>query len=79
MLANHRLKQRLLHAGAATSDIIGQYVATIKVLRIIDPTFVTIDRIAEPINAYLQYVYQRASERLSQQLATDTHTHTHMM
>lgn len=49
----NRLKQRLLHAGAATIDIIGQYVATIKVLRMIDPTYVSIDRIAIPTGEYL--------------------------
>ncbi len=33
-----QLEKRLLHAGANTSDIITQYIATIKALRVIDPT-----------------------------------------
>ncbi|KAK9820288.1 hypothetical protein WJX72_008627 [[Myrmecia] bisecta] len=45
---------RLLHAGAATSDIIQQYVSTIKTLREVDPTGVLLEAVGEPIKEYLR-------------------------
>lgn len=44
----------MLHPGAITSDIITQYISTIKVLRIIDPSGVTLDKVSEPIQQYLR-------------------------
>ncbi|DBA88589.1 hypothetical protein WJX77_003031 [Trebouxia sp. C0004] len=46
--------ERLLHAGAATSDIIEQYVSTIKTLREVDPTAVLLEAVAEDIREYLR-------------------------
>ncbi|PIA32550.1 hypothetical protein AQUCO_04400028v1 [Aquilegia coerulea] len=48
------LRCRLLTAGASTSDILHQYVSTIKVLRIIDPTGVFLEAVGEPIREYLK-------------------------
>ncbi|KAK9825161.1 hypothetical protein WJX81_008683 [Elliptochloris bilobata] len=48
------IQQRLLHAGAATSDIIAQYVATIRALRDVDPSGVLLEAVGDPIKAYLR-------------------------
>jgi len=48
------LRQRLLTAGAATTDILLQYVSTIKALRTMDPTGVVLEAVAEPIKEYLR-------------------------
>ncbi len=45
--------ERLLHPGANTSDIISQYISTIKTLRIIDSTGLTLDSVSEPVRIYL--------------------------
>ena len=47
--------KRLLQPGAATSDILQQYVSTIKVLRYLDPPGVLLYGVAEPIRRYLRY------------------------
>lgn len=47
------LRKRLLHPGAQTSQILDVYIATIKVLRLIDPTDTLLDQVARPIKAYL--------------------------
>jgi len=48
------LQQRLLHPGANTSQIIDVYVATIKALRLLDPTGVLLESVAEPVKDYLR-------------------------
>ncbi|KAL3697240.1 hypothetical protein R1sor_011316 [Riccia sorocarpa] len=48
------LKQRLLTAGAATTDILLQYISTIKALRTLDPTGVVLEAVGEPIKEYLR-------------------------
>lgn len=48
------LVDRLLHPGAATSDIIHQYVASIKVLNDIDSSGAILNIVAEPIRDYLR-------------------------
>lgn len=48
------LRQRLLTAGAATTDILLQYVSTIKALRVMDPTGVVLEAVGEPIKEYLR-------------------------
>ena len=48
------LRQRLLTAGAATTDILLQYVSTIKALRTMDPTGVVLEAVGEPIKEYLR-------------------------
>ena len=45
---------RLLHAGAATSDILQTYISTIRVLQIIDPEGQLLHAIGAPICAYLR-------------------------
>ncbi len=47
------LKSRLLHPGANTSDIVRTYMLCIHVLRIVDPSGVTLDRVSGPVRAYL--------------------------
>jgi anaphase-promoting complex subunit 2 len=52
-----RIDKRLLHPGADTKVILGQYVSTIKCLRIIDPPGVLLFKVADPIRRYLRYVH----------------------
>ena len=42
------LTNRLLTAAAATTDIVGHYVATVKALRELDPTGVLLDAVGGP-------------------------------
>ncbi|KAF6265130.1 hypothetical protein COO60DRAFT_1116784 [Scenedesmus sp. NREL 46B-D3] len=48
------LQQRLLHAGAATSDIIHTYVSTIRAMRQLGRSGLLLDTVSEPIRAYLR-------------------------
>ncbi|KAL4426176.1 hypothetical protein ABPG77_007458 [Micractinium sp. CCAP 211/92] len=48
------LQDRLLHPGAATSDIIQQYVSAIKALAHIDPAGAILGAVGGPIRAYLR-------------------------
>ncbi|KAF5200002.1 Anaphase-promoting complex subunit [Thalictrum thalictroides] len=48
------LRNRLLTAGASTTDILHQYVSTIKVLQIVDPTGVFLEPVGKPIREYLK-------------------------
>jgi anaphase-promoting complex subunit 2 len=43
----------LLHAGAPTADILRTYTLCIHVLRLVDPSGVTLDRVSGPVRAYL--------------------------
>jgi anaphase-promoting complex subunit 2 len=45
--------ERLLHPGATTLDILSQYLSTIKCLRVLDSTGITLDIVSEPIRSYL--------------------------
>ncbi len=45
---------RLLHPGAATSDIIQHYLSTIRVLKYIEPSGYILDIISKPIQRYLR-------------------------
>lgn len=45
---------RLLHPGAATADIIQQYVSTIRSLQHVDPSGVVLDAVSAPIREYLR-------------------------
>ncbi|SCV70983.1 BQ2448_3745 [Microbotryum intermedium] len=49
-------EQRLLHPGVDTKNIITQYIASIRCLRLLDPQGVLLSRIADPIRRYLRYV-----------------------
>eukprot|EP00250_Pteridium_aquilinum_P008763 c18193_g1_i1 orf=359-3379(-) len=48
------LRHRLLTAGAATTDILLQYISTIKALRTMDHTGVFLEAVGEPIREYLR-------------------------
>ncbi|RUS22247.1 hypothetical protein BC937DRAFT_89906 [Endogone sp. FLAS-F59071] len=50
----HALQRRLLHPGADTSDILQQYIACIKGLRILDPSRVILEHVTHPIRSYLR-------------------------
>jgi hypothetical protein len=43
------LHKRLLQPGATTSDIVDQYILTIKALRYLDPSGVTLEAVGDPI------------------------------
>lgn len=45
--------ERLLHPGATTLDILSQYLSTIKCLRVLDSTGITLDIVSDPIRSYL--------------------------
>jgi anaphase-promoting complex subunit 2 len=49
-----RHRKRLLHPGVHTEQILEVYVATIRVLRLIDPPGVLLHQVAEPIRRYLR-------------------------
>ena len=51
---NHSINRRLLHPGAKTSDIIEQYIGTIKSLLVLDSTGTVLEVVAEPIREYLR-------------------------
>ena len=48
------LQRRLLHAGAATLDILTQYINTIKALRELDPQGALLEGVSGPLRAYLR-------------------------
>ena len=48
------LETRLLHAGANTSDILTQYISTIKALHELDPSGTTLGAISLPVQLYLR-------------------------
>lgn len=48
------VSRRLLQAGAATVDILEQYVLTIRALRVVDRSGVVLESIADPIRLYLR-------------------------
>lgn len=49
------MKRRLLQPAAKTTDIIDQYISTIKSLLLLDPTSVMLQVVTEPIREYLRY------------------------
>lgn len=48
------ISQRLLQSGAATVDILEQYVLTIRALRVVDSSGVVLEGICDPIRLYLR-------------------------
>lgn len=48
------IQDRLLHPGAATTDIILQYVSSIRALQHVDPSGVILDAVGAPIREYLR-------------------------
>jgi len=63
-------------AGAATADIIAQYVATIRALRDVDPAGVLLEAVGEPIKAR-RPAAQRARARAS--ISAQAHCHEGML
>lgn len=47
-------KERLLHPGANTEDIITQYSSAIKVLRFLDPSGAMLEKVCGPLRTYLK-------------------------
>ena len=47
-------KERLLHPGANTEDIITQYSSAIKVLRFLDPSGTILEKVCSPLRYYLK-------------------------
>ncbi|XP_019859675.1 PREDICTED: anaphase-promoting complex subunit 2-like [Amphimedon queenslandica] len=47
-------ESRLLYHGANTSDIITQYISSVHSLKLLDPTGVVLERVCEPVKAYLR-------------------------
>ena len=47
-------RERLLHPGANTEDIITQYSSAIKVLRFLDPSGTTLEKVCSPLRHYLK-------------------------
>ncbi|KAL5259145.1 hypothetical protein ACHWQZ_G009560 [Mnemiopsis leidyi] len=47
-------KERLLHPGANTEDIITQYSSAIKVLRFLDPSGAILEKVCSPLRSYLK-------------------------
>ena len=48
------LQRRLLQPGAATTDILAQFVSTIRVLRELDPAGVLLAAVRGPLQRYLR-------------------------
>ncbi|KAJ1967374.1 Anaphase-promoting complex subunit 2 [Dispira parvispora] len=48
------IERRLLHQGVNTLDILAQYIACIKSLRVLDPTSVMAQYVTQPIRAYVR-------------------------
>lgn len=48
------IQARLLHPGAATSDIIHHYISTIRALRHVDPSGAVLKAVSEPLQRYLR-------------------------
>ncbi|EGD78910.1 hypothetical protein PTSG_01885 [Salpingoeca rosetta] len=48
------LLKRLLHPGPQTSDIINQYISTVKTLRTLDPSGVLLELVCSPVREYLK-------------------------
>ena len=55
LLLSTSYESRLLHHGANTSDIITQYISSVRSLKLLDPTGVVLERVCEPVKAYLRY------------------------
>jgi len=64
------LRRRLLHAGAATPDILAQYMGCIRALRLLDPSGALLEAVSPPIRAYL-YPGRRDAIRCIVQLLTE--------
>lgn len=48
------METRLLHPGVSTMDILTAYVATIKSLKVLDPSGLLLETVTYPIHQYLR-------------------------
>lgn len=48
------METRLLHTGVSTPDILTAYVATIRSMRVLDPSGLLLGAITQPIHQYLR-------------------------
>ena len=48
------LRQKLLHLGVNTTDILTAYITAIRALRILDPSGVLLELVCEPVRKYLR-------------------------
>jgi anaphase-promoting complex subunit 2 len=48
------IRQRLLHPGASTVDILQFYISMIRAFSLLDPTGVLLDKVARPVRRYLK-------------------------
>lgn len=48
------METRLLHPGVSTQDILIAYIATIRSLRILDPSGLFLDSVTQPVHQYLR-------------------------
>lgn len=48
------METRLLHPGVCTSDVLIAYIATIRSLRVLDPSGLLLDTITQPVHQYLR-------------------------
>ncbi|KAJ1674317.1 Anaphase-promoting complex subunit 2 [Spiromyces aspiralis] len=48
------IQARLLHPGACTNDILTHYIATIRCLRVLDPSHIALNIVVPPIRDYLR-------------------------
>ena len=54
LFSQRSFQRRLLHPGANTSDIITQYISSVRGLRILDPRGVVLEQVCEPLRSYLR-------------------------
>lgn len=48
------METRLLHPGVGTQDVLTAYVATIRSMRVLDPSGLLLETITQPIHQYLR-------------------------
>lgn len=48
------METRLLHPGVSTPDILTAYVASIRAMRILDPSGLLLESVTQPVHQYLR-------------------------
>ena len=51
----HSFTNRLLQPAVNTSDILTQYISTIRALRALEPSGVILENVCQPLREYLRY------------------------
>ena len=46
----------LMYVGVNTTDILTQYISSIRALRVLDPSGIVLELVCEPIRKYLRYL-----------------------